>query len=96
MRQIILEVQQSDLHEILRGEKSVELPQGARIVSDWREQHWDDTIPAGISLFLRIEHESYAEVQPGRRMPTLPAKFRIATKPAELAATAPQKRRATA
>jgi hypothetical protein len=76
-RTLIFEISGGDMMDLLLGVKRLMLPPGAKIASWWRDVHWEDAIQRGEAFFIRVEHESYPEVEPGRRIAQRPAEFRV-------------------
>jgi hypothetical protein len=81
-RTVIFEIRPEDMIKIVLGVKRLVIPDGAKIVRWWQDVFWRDARQEGEAFYVRVEHESYAEVEPGRKAPRLAAEFAELRKPA--------------
>jgi hypothetical protein len=94
MGEMIIEVTHQELFDILTAKRRLLLPDGAKIRKAWNEVRYTHSfLVSEMSLFLRVEHESYREVPLGGRLRTVRARLAIDKKqpyrqqtPARLAA----------
>jgi hypothetical protein len=73
-RQIIMSIPAADLLAYLTGELRVaNIPDGSRLVSWWRDSESVDGVTVKETIYLRLEHESFAAVN-GWRLPMVEAR----------------------
>ena len=79
MRQVIFSLPVKNLVEILIEAGAI--PPESTVHSTWQDVHYEDSAQCGMALFLRVEHPSFAETEPGRRLPTRAARAAVARVP---------------
>ena len=77
VRQIIVTIPQASLVEYLVGQRVlINVPPDAKLIGAWSDSRYVDGVEGSRVLRLRVEHDSFAGVEAGRKIPRLRAIYR--------------------
>lgn len=75
-RYVIMALSKTTLLLYLTGKRTLtNVPPDAKIVSLWSDSDWSEGVQSRSRVVLKIEHESFAPVEPGSRIPRIKPHF---------------------